>query len=143
MRRLGRARRLKSLVVWAGPQERGWADEIASASDGWAIAAPPTSLGELAAITRLACLFVASDTGPLHLAVAVGTPSVGLFGPMPAERNGPYGPRHVAIQRACVSGTSRQRRTAGPESMEAISVEDVYVACEQVLDRQADVRQSA
>ena len=43
--------------------------------------------------------FIASDTGPLHLAAAVGTPCVGLFGPMPAERNGPYGPLHVAVQK--------------------------------------------
>ena len=83
----------------------------------------PPRLGELAAIVRRAAMFIGSDTGPLHLAAAVGTPCVGLFGPMPAERNGPYGPQHVAVQKMCLTGTSRQRRTAGPESMEAITVE--------------------
>ena len=98
---------------------------------------PPTSLCELAAILRQATLFVGSDTGPLHLAAAVGTPCVGLFGPMPAERNGPYGAMHIAVQEMCLSGTSRQRRTAGPESMEAIGVEQVAMACDQILDRAA------
>ena len=134
-RALGQSRSLRSLVVWAGATEKQMAEEIAAASGGWAQLAPPTSLTELGALTRRAALFVSSDTGPLHLAVAVGTPSVGLFGPMPAERNGPYGPRHVWVQSMCLTGTSRERRTAGPESMEAITVEQVLTACGRILDR--------
>jgi len=134
---LGRTRGLGSLVVWAGDQERSWAEVIVAGSHGWATLAPPTTLCELAAIARRATVCVASDTGPLHLAAAVGAPCVGLFGPMPAERNGPYGPQHVAVQRMCLSGTSRERRTAGPESMEAITVDDVLAACGQILDRTA------
>ncbi|MFZ1059138.1 MAG: glycosyltransferase family 9 protein, partial [Candidatus Rokuibacteriota bacterium] len=38
------------------------------------------------------------DTGPLHLAAALGTPSIGLYGPTRAERNGPYGPRCRGLQ---------------------------------------------
>ncbi len=134
--RLGQARCRRSLVVWAGAQERVWAEQIVAASAGWAAMAPATSLGELAALARRSSLFISADTGPLHLAVAVGTPSVGLFGPMPAARNGPYGPAHIAVQEMCLTGTSRQRRTAGPESMEAITVEHVVAACERILDRQ-------
>jgi ADP-heptose:LPS heptosyltransferase len=81
-------------------------------------------------------LFVGSDTGPLHLAAAVGTPCVGLYGPMPAERNGPYGPRHVALQERQFHGTSRQRRTAPAALMEAIGVERVCAACAQILHRE-------
>jgi ADP-heptose:LPS heptosyltransferase len=105
--------------------------------------APKTSRRELAALTRQAALFVGSDTGPLHLAVAVGTPSVGMFGPMPAERNGPYGPVHVPVQKMCLTGTSRDRRGAGPESMEAISVKDCCAACEQILTRPQQIRRTA
>jgi heptosyltransferase I len=135
-RYLGERYALRSLVVWAGDQERAWAEEIVAGSRGQAIIAPKTSLRELAAITRQAALFVGSDTGPLHLAVAVGTPSVGMFGPMPAERNGPYGPLHVPVQKVCLTGTSRERRGAGPESMEAISIEDCCTACDEILARQ-------
>jgi ADP-heptose:LPS heptosyltransferase len=49
---------------------------------------------------------VAGDTGPLHLAAAVGTPCVGLYGPTRAERNGPYGPGHRTIQGADGTMTS-------------------------------------
>ncbi len=142
-RYLGERYAMRSLVVWAGNQEHAWAEEIVAGSAGFGILAPKTSLRELAAITRRASLFVGSDTGPLHLAVAVDTPSVGMFGPMPAERNGPYGPLHVPVQKMCLTGTSRERRGAGPESMEAISIEDCCAACDQILGRQAAIRRTA
>jgi ADP-heptose:LPS heptosyltransferase len=41
---------------------------------------------------------VAGDTGPLHLAAAVGTVCLGLFGPTAARRNGPYGARHRSLE---------------------------------------------
>lgn len=140
---LGKQHGMRSLVVWAGDQERAWAEQIVAGSGGFGVLAPKTSLRELAAVTRQASLFVGSDTGPLHLAVAVGTPSVGMFGPMPAERNGPYGPLHVPVQKMCLTGTSRDRRGAGPESMEAISIDDCCAACEQILARPQQLRRPA
>lgn len=131
---------LPALVVWAGDEERGWAEQIVAQAAGAARLAPPTSLAELAALARRAAIFVGSDTGPLHLAAAVGTPCVGLYGPMPAERNGPYGPAHVAVQEVCLTGGSRQRRNAGPESMEAISVERASAACDVILARRGEQR---
>ncbi len=98
--------------------------------------APGSSLRELAALCRRASLFVGSDTGPLHLAAAVGTPCVGLYGPMPAKRNGPYGSQHLALQKATFEGTSRERRKAPGTLMDAISAEDVCAACDEILDRE-------
>jgi ADP-heptose:LPS heptosyltransferase len=132
---LGRVRAVRSLVVWAGDQEHAWADTIAAGSGGHAHVAPPTSLTELAAVCRRAALFVGSDTGPLHIAAAVGTPCVGLYGPMPASRNGPYGPGHIAIQKHTFDGASRQRRQAPAALMEAITVKDVCQACDEILAR--------
>lgn len=134
-RYLGAMWNLPSLVVWAGEKELGWAGEIVSASGGHARLAPATSLAELAALARRARLFVGSDTGPLHLAVAVGTPCVGLYGPMPPDRNGPYGPQHIALQKAVFSGPRSRRRTAPPEIMGAIQVEHVTEACDTLLRR--------
>jgi ADP-heptose:LPS heptosyltransferase len=142
-RHLGQSRGLGSLVVWAGDEERGWAEQIMAGSAGHATLAPPTTLGELAAIVRRAAIFVGSDTGPLHVAAAVGTPCVGLFGPMPSERNGPYGPQHITVQKMWLTGTGRDRRTAGPGSMEAIAVEHVTEACDRILDRGHLIRRSA
>ena len=82
---------------------------------------------------RRARLFIGSDTGPLHLAAAVGTPCVGLYGPVSAERNGPYGSQHVAVQKICLTGSSRSRRQANDASMRAISVQDVCTASDQLL----------
>lgn len=159
--RLWKDWRLPSAVAWAGASERGMAEEIvaranealaggvaggaaasgsgeggnADAAGAYVRILPSTTLPELAALLRRARLFVGSDTGPLHLAVAASCPSVGLFGPMPAERNGPYGPPHAAVQRRRMTGNSRQRRKAGPEAMLAISVDDVATACAEVLRR--------
>jgi heptosyltransferase I len=101
------ARRLREdgagvVVVW-GPGEREMAESIAAAG---AILAPPTDVAELTALLRRASVVVGSDTGPLHLAAAVGTPCVGLYGPTRAERNGPYGRGHCAIQSPTASMTA-------------------------------------
>jgi len=134
-RHLGRQCGLPSLIVWGGSREEELARQIVVGAVGHAALAPRTSLRELAELERRAQLFVGSDTGPLHLAVAVGTPCVGLYGPMPASRNGPYGPQHVALQKRHFEGTSRQRRGASREYMEAIDVESVCQACDAVLAR--------
>jgi lipopolysaccharide heptosyltransferase I len=132
-RHLGRKHGLPTLVVWAGAQELAWAEQIVASSGGSSHLAPATTLTELAALCRRARLFIGSDTGPLHLAAAVGTPCVGLHGPMPAERNGPYGASNAAIQVRRFEGTSRQRRNAPREIMEAITVEMVRDGCDRVL----------
>ncbi len=136
-RHLGESLRLPSLVIWGSEQEREWAEAIGAASGGYARPAPPVTLRQLAALLRRARLFVGADTGPLHLAAAVGTPCVGLFGPTPAIRNGPYGPGHHVLQNVSFEGTSRQRRSAGPEVMAAIRADEVCTACEAVLRRAA------
>jgi len=132
-RHLRAAHGMPVVVVWAGDGEHAMARDVVAASEGTARLAPATTLTELAAVLRRARLVVASDTGPLHLAVAVNTPSVGLFGPMPHERNGPYGSPHVAIQRCVIDGPSRQRRQATDATMRAISVDDVRAACDRLL----------
>ncbi len=132
-RRLAEAWKLATLVVWAGQTERPMAEQIAGASAGMGRVAPPTSLTELAALARRAKLFIGADTGPLHLAAAVGTPCVGLYGPWPAARHGPYGPQHVALQKMFFEGPTRARRTAPPIYMESILVEMACEACDRIL----------
>jgi lipopolysaccharide heptosyltransferase I len=85
------------VVVW-GPGEEPAARRIAPAANGRAVCAPPTSLDELVALLRRASVLVAADTGPLHLAAALGTSCVGLYGPTSAVRNGPYGTGHRCLQ---------------------------------------------
>jgi heptosyltransferase-1 len=87
------------VIPW-GPGEEDLARGIASAgarSGPGVVLAPPTDLDTLLALLRRASVVVAADTGPLHLAAALGTPCVGLYGPTSAARNGPYGPGHRTL----------------------------------------------
>ncbi len=70
------ARGLRVLVVW-GPGEDGIARAVAEGSG--AKLAPPTDLALLAGLLRLSRICVSNNSGPMHLAVAVGTPAVGVF----------------------------------------------------------------
>ena len=124
---------LHSLVTW-GPKERTLADAVSQASGGAATAAPATSVSDLAALMRSAALVISGDTGPLHIAAAVGTPIVGLFGPTRPERNGPWDPRDVVISQAetCVCHHKRQCRRGAP-CINDIAVEQVVGAAERRL----------
>jgi len=133
---LGEQHGIRSIIVWAGEEERAWAEEIAQIAGEWAIVSPATSLPELAALLRRASLFVSSDTGPAHLAAAAGTSVVGLFGPTLPEVTGPYGEQHVAVQAFLQTGTSLRRRFTPNTAMLAITIEDVCRACDKILKRQ-------
>jgi heptosyltransferase-1 len=67
---------------------------------------PSLSFAGLARVIRAAALFVAGDTGPLHLADALGTPTVALFGPTDPARNGPYRDRRGTV--ADMTGVSEE-----------------------------------
>ncbi len=72
-------------------EKNSLAQELVSAAGTPAPVAIPLGLGPLMALMRRAKFVVSADTGPLHLASALGTPVVGLYGPTDPARNGPYG----------------------------------------------------
>lgn len=102
---------LRSVVLW-GPGEQGLADAVARASSGAALVAPATRVGDLAALAREARLMVSGDTGPTHIAAAMGTPIVALFGPTSPGRNGPWDPADISLSRydRCVCHYERRCR---------------------------------
>jgi len=96
------ARRLRAatgLATWVGvaPGEEGLAAEVVTAAGGAAEAVPASDLATLAALSRRARLVLGGDSGPLHLAHALGTPVLMLCGPTDPERNGPYGAPERAL----------------------------------------------
>ena len=99
---------LSPLILW-GPGEQALADAVVSASGGTARRAAPTSILELAALARVAKLFLAADTGPLHVAGAMGAPLVGLFGPTDPARNGPWAKDDEVVRRAPVCAPCHKR----------------------------------
>lgn len=86
-----------NVLVNTGPGEESLASEIATRSEGAATALHP-SISELISVTRRAALVIGGDTGPLHLASALGRPVVGIFGPTDPARNGPFGGRFRVLR---------------------------------------------
>lgn len=136
-RYLGEEYGLPTVVAWAGGKEHHFAESIVDGSRGYATMAPDTSLRELTALVRQARMFVSADTGPLHIAAAVGVPCVALHGVTAAKHSGPYGDQHVALQGPYQEMSSRTRRSAANDAMRAITAEEVCGACDHVLQTTA------
>ena len=128
-----RDRGLPSLVTW-GPGEEELAERVVATSAGAARRAFATTLLEYVELARRARLVVAADTGPLHLACAVGTPVVALFGPTDPARNGPFSPGDVVVRPPAIEAAARggRYRVEGAV-MDEISVEQVLAAIDRRL----------
>jgi heptosyltransferase I len=98
VQRLAAETELAPVLTWGSAEERAVVERIAAAGDGKAIVWPRGTLPELAALLARAAVVVGGDTGPVHMAAAVGTPTVSLFRVTDSERNGPRGDRHVRLQ---------------------------------------------
>lgn len=122
---------LASLVNF-GPGEEQLATAVEQASGG-AARRGLYSLGKLMALCQRASVFVGGDTGPLHLAAAMGTPVVALFGPTDPARNGPLGGRSVVL-RSDLSETSHKRRAECEAGLLTISVEQAFGAVHELLE---------
>jgi heptosyltransferase-1 len=121
---------LKTLVNF-GPGEEDLARAVEAASGGTAETFTG-SLTQLIALARRARLFIGGDTGPMHLAAALGVPVVGIFGPTDPARNGPFGAMSVAL-RSSASNTSYSHVTQPDDGLLEISAEQVVAAARQLL----------
>jgi ADP-heptose:LPS heptosyltransferase len=130
-----RERGLAALVTW-GPGEDALADRVVSASDGAARRCFATTLREYVALARRARVVVAADTGPMHLAAAVGTPVVALFGPTDPARNGPFSPADEVVRRAPPCAPCHRRACGVHDGvMDGIPVDEVLAAVERRLGK--------
>jgi lipopolysaccharide heptosyltransferase I len=125
------------MVVLGGPKEVDLAQRIVEQSRVPALCtAGKTGFLELAAVLERCDVVISGDTGPMHLAVAVGKPVVALFGPANPERTGPYGPQHIVLQKSVACGS--QPCYAHPTCrdfacMKAIEVDEVVAAVARLL----------
>lgn len=122
-------------ILNAGPGEIVLAKQAQAASQRKAIVLECT-LGQLIACTRRAQMFVGGDTGPLHLAAALGRPVVGIFGPTDPERNGPFATR-ARVLRHPESRRNHARRKNPEAGLLTIQAEDVVQAVEDLLQQEA------
>lgn len=101
------------------------------------------SIPQLIALLRRAQLIIAADTGPLHLAAALGTPALALFGPTDPARNGPWSPmpaRTRVIRRAEPHETTYKRGDSYSPAMLRIAVPEVTDAAIEMLERPLEHR---
>ena len=124
---------LRSVVLW-GPGEEALAAAVVAAADGAAVLSPTTTVADLVALARGAALMVSGDTGPTHIATAVGTPIVGLYGPTRPARNGPLSPLDITVSRDAICQCHHLRRCRMPRMcLLDIEVTDVIAAVERRL----------
>lgn len=97
--------------------------------------AVPSTLAQMIALTRRAALLIGGDTGPVHLAAALGRPVVALFGPTDPERNGPnFVGARVTVLRDPASITSHKRSNETETGLQRIRVEEVLAAALAMLE---------
>ena len=114
-------------VINAGPGEGDLVKSVLAAAETSRPFPYSGSLGQLMALLKNARAVVAGDTGPLHLADALGTQVVAIFGPTDPARNGPYQKSGVVL-RWEGAATTYKRGSEPDESLLHISVEEVVSA---------------
>ena len=122
-------------IISFGPGEESLAQELASAAGTPAPVAVAFGLGPLMALLRRAKFVISADTGPLHLASALGAPVVGLYGPTDPARNGPYGSQNqsIVIRNPGKSETTYRRGASYSAPMLSITVDQVADAVARLL----------
>lgn len=114
------------LLTW-GPGEKDKVDRLSSHMTQPHWVAPPSSLHQSMALFDRASLFVGGDTGTLHLCVALGIPTVSLFGPTDPVYNGPYGsPHQVIVKKLHCSFCYKRTCPTHNECMDGITVDEVF-----------------
>lgn len=127
------ARRDIAPVVVHGPGEREDGLAVVREAPGSARLAPLVDLRTLAALIRGAEVFVGGDSGPMHLACAVGCPVVALYGPTDPVVNAPWGVPSVALSPPGRSYTGIKRRDRRAGGFEGIEPSQVEAALERLL----------
>jgi ADP-heptose:LPS heptosyltransferase len=133
-RRLFEKYRCRGVVTY-GPGEENLAKELIAAAGENPPVAILLGLGPLMALLRRAKFVVSADTGPLHLASALGAPVVGLYGPTDPARNGPFSADDVTVRNPHFSNTTYSRGDDFDPAMLSITVDQVLEAVAERLRR--------
>ena len=131
-------RGIAQVILTAGPGEDGLARQVGSRMRGAPVVIPPLRAAELAALLSRYALLIAGDTGPLHLAAALGCPTVAIYGPSDPVRVAPVGAGHRVLKKPCPCGWRPglyfNRRCPDVPCLGAISVEEVVAVAVSLLE---------
>ena len=127
-----------SIVVVGGEQERAVGEQIGRAwpQGRWLNAASRLSILEMAELLRRCVFYLGNDTGPMHVAAAVGTRCVAVFGAQYPENSWhPYGDDHIVIRRrpSCRNCFLTECTRHATRCLTEITADDVWAACERLL----------
>ncbi|MBI3194437.1 MAG: glycosyltransferase family 9 protein [Ignavibacteriae bacterium] len=133
---LGEQHQTKILLLW-GPGERDDAERLATLMTNKAVLIPQTTLKQLAAILKRCSIMITNDSGPMHIAAAVGTPTVAIFGPTNPMLQGPFGNQSEIVrnERLGCLGCNFTKCPIGNPCMEELSVEEVFQACQHLITK--------
>jgi len=121
-------------VVFTGSEKESIEKITARMQDKAVNLAGETTLPQLAYLYQKALLLVTTDSGPMHLAAAVGTPVVALFGPTNPQRTGPYGEGHTVIRADLPCSPCLRKECPNTKCMQDILPEHVMAVIEGKLE---------
>jgi len=123
-------------IVFGGPEETGLGDRLVAAWGRGANAAGQLSIRQSAAALSFCRLFVGNDSGPTHLAAAVGVPCVGIYAAIDFPgRWHPYGRQHVVIRHdlECSGCMLARCTTREMRCIRSVTVDEVMDACDRLI----------
>ena len=126
------------IIVHCGPNEDHLGQRIHQAVSQPVVLARRLTLQELAGLLTQCDLLVTNDSGPMHLAAAVGIPIVAIFGPTDPRRSGPFEARAEIVSRSldCSPCGVQQFACLHRECLTEITVDEVYQAVLRLLRKQ-------
>ena len=123
------------IVFTGGSEDRPTIKDVMSAMKRRALnLAGQTTLKMLAVLYEKTALVISTDTGPMHLAAAMGTPVVAIFGPTAPWRTGPYGSGHRVVRADLECSPCFKRQCETIDCMHQISVGQVFDAVSKIID---------
>jgi predicted lipopolysaccharide heptosyltransferase III len=118
------------VLITGSAEERGRADQVMARCRTKPFnLAGKTSIGELAAVFSVCCGFIGVDTAALHLAAAVGVPTLGIFGPSPAVCWAPRGIRHAVVAKNLPCIPCRRKGCQNSETsqcLDELTLQDIH-----------------
>lgn len=122
------------VVIW-GPGEESDAAAVVRAARHPILVAPKTDIRELAALLGRCAMYVGNDSGPMHIAAAMGARTLGVFGPTDPARVGPWTPRGRNVQASVTCGPCWKKRCPGPANcIDRVDAATLIRKCRALLE---------
>ncbi len=125
------------IVLPWGPGQKEEVEKVQSLAEKTVLIPPQTNLRQLGALLKRCSFVVSNDSGPMHIAAAVGTPVLGIYGPTNPDLQGPYGENHIIVREEGLDclGCNLTTCPIGHPCMVNLSVESVMNGVERLMTR--------